>query len=63
MVSAPPMQKPVTPTLAAARLEVLHRAAHVLRRGVAEVQVGHQVVGLFGLDRALAAVQVGHQRV
>jgi len=43
-------------------LQVLDTAAHVLTRCVAEVQVGHQVLGLFRLDRDLPPVEIRHQR-
>jgi hypothetical protein len=45
-VRAPPMQNPVTPTFGLVLLQELHRAADVLRGRIAEVEPGHQVLGL-----------------
>src|SRR5262249_26759090 len=48
--------------LRAVPLQVLDTAAHVLTRRVGEVEVRHQVLGLFRLDCDLSAVEIRHQR-
>ena len=63
MVSAPPMQKPMTPTLPLDAGQMLDRAGDVLVRGADEVEAAHHVVGLVRLLRHAALVEVGRQRV
>ena len=47
--------------LRGARFEELHRAANVLRGGIAKVERAHEVVCFFRFDGGFASVQVGHQ--
>src|SRR6267142_2779556 len=44
--------------LRARLFEILHRTANVLAGGVAEVQAGHQVLGLLGVEADLAAIEI-----
>src|SRR5579863_6134781 len=55
-VRAPPMQKPVTPTLAL-RVFRYCTAPRISWEAIAEIQSRHEMVRFFGLDGGLAAVQ------
>jgi hypothetical protein len=65
MVTAPPRQKPVSPTLAPFARQILRGAAHGLRGGVHEIERVHLFAGRIRvvIRHHRALVEVRRQRI